>query len=384
MKSLYIHVPFCIKRCGYCDFVSSDTCSNDTKDKYAKAVAAEITSLPAVELDTVFFGGGTPTSLTVKQLYVIMEAIATKHSFKDNCEISVEVNPETIDSEYALNLKTMGFNRISLGLQSADDKILSIIGRVHTFDRFKRAYDDIRHAGFNNVNIDIMYGLPQQTRDIFEDTIHKVMDFAPEHISAYELNLSDESSLGKAVTNESVLLPEEQEIVAMTDCLKELENIYPRYEVSNYAKEGYECRHNLNYWNNGSYFGVGCGAHGCLDKSMAHRMDIHTDGYRVRYEHTGDINEYIRSDVPVYTTIDINESMFETVMVGLRLVKGIDELAYNSRFNCSLYDILRDYIDKNPHLIKRDNGRIYLTARGMDIQNTVLCSVMEIFEGRKK
>lgn len=377
MAGLYIHIPFCIKKCSYCDFVSFADCADSVKSLYADRAAKEIEGLPSSIIETVFVGGGTPTALKHKELERILDAVL-RHGVASDCEITVEANPETITDEYAKSLKAMGVNRISMGLQSADDRLLCAIGRVHSYKRFLQAYDSLRNAGFDNINADIMYGLPGQSGYDFEETVQQVLALEPEHISAYALTLAEGTPMYEAVSRGELTVPEAADIEAS---LSLLSDVYHRYEISNYAKADRECRHNLNYWQNGYYYGVGCGAHGCVTPEDAVCMGFEVqDCEAVRTAHTSDLQSYLSGARSTADCITRQESMFETVMLGLRMVKGIDESAFKVRYGTELYSIIGGYVKANPHLIYRENGCIRLTNRGMDIQNTVLVDLLDCFE----
>lgn len=376
MSSLYIHIPFCLQKCKYCDFTSFENCDRNIRNTYINAVVKELSNIPACPFDTVFLGGGTPTALEAKGLQKILEAVMS-HGVADDCEITVEANPETITYDYAKALKGMGVNRMSMGLQSADDKLLRAIGRVHSYERFLRAYEYLRYAGFDNINIDLMYGLPGQRANDFEDTIDRVIQLAPEHISAYALTLSEGTPMYDEVQEGRL---EVLEAVDMEKPLELLKVKYCRYEISNYAIRGKECRHNLNYWHNGWYYGVGCGAHGCMTMEDAERMGASLKpGVAVRSENAADLGKYLSGEKPAFTFISSEESMFETVMLGLRLVKGVNEGAFRARYGEELYDIIGGYVEDNKDFIYRRDGYIRLTDRGMDIQNTILVELMSCF-----
>lgn len=378
MSSLYIHVPFCLRKCKYCDFISFENCDICIKSAYVNAVIREINGLPKSTFETVFIGGGTPTVLEAEQIEKILEAVLIRHSLPYNCEITVEANPETITDEYAKILYHAGINRVSMGLQSANDEVLKAIGRVHSYDRFLKAYDSLRAAGFENINVDLMYGLPKQSKEDFGNTINQVLSLNPEHISAYSLIVSEGTAIYKEVNNGCISLSDSED---MEEELLLIEKKYRKYEVSNYTLGGKRCKHNINYWDNGYYFGVGCGAHGCVNPRQAKEMGIVTKEniVAVRTEHTSVLKDYINGDNMSCDFIAKKESMFETVMLGLRMVQGISEDRFNKRYGVDLYSVIGKYIDASPLLIVRDKGYIYLTRRGVDIQNTVLVNLMEYF-----
>ncbi|MBQ9625279.1 MAG: radical SAM family heme chaperone HemW [Clostridia bacterium] len=369
MAGIYIHIPFCIKKCSYCDFVSYTNYDEELQRVYTRAVIDELQALP-FKAQTLFIGGGTPTALSADLLCaIISEAVK-----KEPTEITVEANPETVTADYAKRLYDSGVNRISMGLQSADDNLLKKIGRVHNTDRFLKAYEYIRNAGFTNVNVDIMYGLPGQNEEQLNSTVKTVLSLSPEHISAYALTLAKGTPLYNEVKAGNTALPGDDYNWQLN--LKG----YDRYEISNYAKKGKECKHNINYWQNGSYYGIGCAAHGSLTLDEAKAWGfVPQNCCIVRTEHSPVISEYIAGKKPVCNFVSENEAMFETVMLGLRMIKGVDKKAFADRFNTPLEHILKKYISSNTELIKDEGGYIRLTEKGLDIQNTVLVDLMDLF-----
>lgn len=374
---LYLHIPYCVKKCAYCDFASVPTGAG-VPEAYCSALLEEIAMaadlLPAREYGSVFFGGGTPSLLTGDQLAKILHALRRHFHILSNAEISVECNPGTVTEEKLRAYHDAGVNRLSVGLQSADDGLLRRIGRIHDYGAFLHTVSALRHAGIDNFNVDVMHGLPTQTQAQYLDTLQKAVDAGATHISAYSLILEEETPLFGAVMAGKETLPEADTVADMQDAGIELLGSLglERYEISNFAKHGYACRHNLNYWDNGEYVGLGPAAHSAM------RLGVWT-----RWSNTDDPKEYLarvergerpetRREMP-----DRNEEMFETVMVGLRMLHGVSANAFSARFDEDLRQVyampirkLREYgwLEESAFAA----GRLALNTRGLDLQNTAL------------
>ena len=376
MTGIYVHIPYCIRKCAYCDFCSVPL--DDSAAQYSEALCREIKlsrdRLPFEgPVPSVFFGGGTPTVLPSHALVRILETIDDVYGIQQHAEITVECNPGTAASADFSLLRAAGVNRLSLGLQSADDGVLAAVGRIHTYDEFTTAFSQARDAGFQNINIDLMHGLPGQTQDSYLETLEKVCSFRPEHVSAYALILEQGTPLYVRVKNGETVLPDEDSVADMEDAgiafLKK--NGYMRYEVSNFAKPGYECRHNLIYWDDAPYLGFGVAAHSSSPGN----------GEWLRWSNTESIQEYLRKlrsgRLPTAETlhIDKKEEMFEVIMLGLRKVKGIPRPAFYDRFGMTLEKALPEaWLEIQSHGWWADDPCSYsLTEQGMDYLNTALC-----------
>ena len=246
---IYVHIPFCRAKCSYCAFVSQ-VCDRSVQQSYVAALCREIAAAGgdfSVPADTVFFGGGTPTLLPTSDLAQILQALRAKFSLAENAEISLEANPGTVDFDSLKGLRQAGFNRLSLGVQSFDDQVLRGIGRIHRAEEAAQAVGMARSAGFENISMDLMFGLPRQSMDSWRDTLARAVSLEPDHISAYGLKLEEETPLAALVAAGQVTLPAEREEEAMYDWLNEFlpQQGFSRYEISNYARPGRECRHNL-------------------------------------------------------------------------------------------------------------------------------------------
>ena len=292
--SLYIHIPFCKAKCVYCDFLSFGGSGFDERKNYITALCREIEAYAPVakayQVATIFFGGGTPSYLEASLVEQVMETIYRVFSVEENAEITIEGNPESLTKDKLLCYRQMGFDRLSIGLQSTNDTILHTMGRVHDYEQFVTAYHYAREAGFSNINIDLMSGIPGESRESYIQTLTKVLQLEPEHISAYSLIVEEDTPLSQ---NQELLaqLPSEEEDRMLYATTKKmlLEQGYHRYEISNYAKEGFACRHNIVYWTGGEYLGLGLGAASYLTV----RMDY--EKYeKIRFHGTENMREYIQ------------------------------------------------------------------------------------------
>ncbi|MBO4415551.1 MAG: radical SAM family heme chaperone HemW [Lachnospiraceae bacterium] len=423
---LYVHIPFCVRKCLYCDFLSF-AAGDDLKERYINALIKELGSfsglLKAVPVfDTVFIGGGTPSLLDMKNTEKLLAAI--KPALSENAEFTVECNPGTLDPEKLSLYREYGVNRLSIGLQSANDKELEYIGRIHRFEDFQRSYENARSAGFDNINIDLMSGLPGQNVSDFENTLVTVAKLAPEHISAYSLIiepgtrffeiygensacteevhvcdevrnnqdngnqnshdneksncLNDEKREMRKTAGDILPLPSEDEERKMYHITKQIlkDYGYIRYEISNYSKQGLECRHNLGYWKGEEYLGAGIGAASYFKNE--------------RYKNTDDINRYIqyaekndwkslgtlRTETEV---IGFEESVEEYIILRLRLIEGFSKEDFAHRFGFSVMDKYLDVIKKhlNNGLLTDIDGRLALTERGLDLSNSVMSDFLK-------
>lgn len=414
---VYIHVPFCVRKCLYCDFLSfpvgTSVWENDTgqkasgnaasvcgcgvndgkMDSYVTALLREIEAgmdrLPAEAkqgvsetgkqlVDTVFFGGGTPSLLSGEQLTRIMDALRRVYEITVEAEITLEANPGTVTAEKLAAFKKAGVNRLSFGLQSAQNGELKQIGRIHTWEDFQESFRLAREAGFDNINIDLMSALPGQTIDSWKDTMEKVLALAPEHISAYSLIIEEGTPFyekygepeGKLFSPEECL-PEEKVERQMYHMTKETlrEKGYFRYEISNYAKAGFECRHNVGYWKRKPYLGLGLGASSCIGETRFRNLD-NFDDYIAEWECADRRN---RAAVIPVEKLTVEDQMAETMFLGLRLTEGVDEQEFLEKFGRSVDDIYGRILaeQESKRLILREDGHIRLTEYGVDVSNQV-------------
>ncbi len=378
MAGLYIHIPFCKRKCRYCDFVSF--ASHDDFFPYTAALITEMRLhsplMSGRTFETVFIGGGTPSLLPEGLIGRILSEARSCFTIAPDAEITIECNPESLTSPKLSDYASAGVNRISIGMQSADDRVLEAIGRIHNKENFIEAFKLALGAGFTNINVDVMHGLPLQTVDSYLDSIRLASDLGAAHISSYALILEEGTQLYEDVSSGRVTLPDDDETADMEDAgfrlLKDLD--YERYEISNFAKPGFRCRHNLNYWNNGDYLGLGVNAHSAL----------HANGKWVRFSDKTSLSEYISDTangrLPIAETEDVplKEEMFESVMLGLRKIDGVDRAAFEKRFGV---DPVLQYAQAVNQAILNGNMTVtdeamLLTEKGLDFQNEVLIDFM--------
>lgn len=375
MIGVYVHIPYCFRKCRYCDFCSVPI--DESAGRYCAAVLKEIDLVKdrykGERVKSVFFGGGTPTALPAEDLIAMLNAIRAAFSVEPDAEISVECNPKTIGFEGLFKLFAAGFNRLSIGLQATQNDLLRRIGRIHTFEEFLTTFRAAKDAGFENINIDLMHGLPSQTQADYLDAIRTVAALAPAHISAYSLILEEGTPLYDDVRAGRETLSDADAVADMEDAgMDLLESLgFRRYEVSNFAREGYQCRHNLIYWHNEPYLGLGVAAHSSMVE----------DGFWVRFSNESSIPIYLRKlekgRLPRAERILTNtfEQMFESVMLGLRLAEGIDRRAFRDRFGCDVIETYREAYDKNDRFgywDRSDPQFLRLNRLGMDHLDAVL------------
>ncbi|MBQ2284738.1 MAG: oxygen-independent coproporphyrinogen III oxidase [Clostridia bacterium] len=354
---IYVHFPFCKSKCRYCDFNSSDK-NWCMEDEYIDALVKEIeNSTYNDKVDTVFFGGGTPTAVKISNLIRVIDAVKAKFD-TEGAEFTVECNPATIDYDGFVDLKNAGVNRISIGLQSANDDELKFLGRIHTFDVFLKTYEDAKKAGFENINIDLMFSLHQQTLEKWLYTLNKVVDLKPAHISAYSLIVEE----GTPFYNLELELPDEETDRAMyygaVDLLKS--KGYEHYEISNFALNGMECKHNIKYWKRDNYLGFGCGASGMYNN--------------VRYQNIYDVAEYIKCNVVSEEILTTDDAMAEHIFLGLRMTDGFNIGEFNRRYNVDFRKKYKEEIKKFKELgLLELDENCRLTKEGLSVSNSVMC-----------
>lgn len=379
--ALYIHIPFCAGKCAYCDFVSFAGRRRDMA-RYLCALKKEICAragdMAGQTITSVYIGGGTPTFIGADALCDIIDEVKGAYCLSPNCEISCEANPGTVAREGLEKMRASGINRLSLGVQAAQDELLKRIGRIHTFDIAVQAYNDARAAGFDNINLDFMYALPGQTVGMWRETLERAAELSPEHLSLYSLILEDGTRMKAAVDAGKLTLPDEDEEMAMLDATREVlaRAGYQRYEISNYCRGGRECRHNILYWRNGQYLGLGCAAHSRVGDKRLFNDDT-LEGYIARVDETGSG----RADGIGLTNED---DAFDTIMLGTRMIRGVDLNEFSARHGQAVLErLLPDMksLEKRG-LASLSDGRFCLTERGLMLQNTVLVELMEAQEAR--
>lgn len=367
---IYIHIPFCVKKCDYCDFLSM--CADESmKNEYVRALVREIElskeKMKDYLIDTVFIGGGTPSILDGKLIEKIMKTLRENSTISEDAEITIECNPGTVTKEKLERYKKAGINRISFGLQSANDEELKSIGRIHSYEQFEESFRLARMAGFDNINIDIMSALPGQSLESYGHTLDKVLALEPEHISAYSLIVEEGTPLKDRV-NEALdrgmnVLPDEdteRKMYYLTD--KKLRDAgFHRYEISNYAKENYECRHNIGYWKRVPYLGFGLGAASLYQETRNYNTD--------------QMEQYLSmQNQRKVQELEEKDRMEEFMFLGLRMMEGVSMKVFQENFHKTYDSVYGEVTEKltAQGLVKIVGMNVCLTKRGVDISNYVM------------
>ncbi|MBI6015023.1 radical SAM family heme chaperone HemW [Clostridium perfringens] len=372
--SLYIHIPFCAQKCLYCDFPSFAR-KDHLRKAYIEALNKEIINLREkhnnLEINTIFIGGGTPSVLEADELECLLKEVAKLNMAKD-IEYSMECNPGNLTEEKLEVMKKYGVNRISMGLQAKQDNLLKGLGRIHNYKTFKENFLLAKKVGFNNINVDLMFGLPNQRLNEWEETLREIISLEPAHISAYSLIIEEGTAFYNLYENDKLKLPTEEEERKMYHLAKKIleENGFNQYEISNYAKEGKECRHNLAYWNMDNWIGVGSAAASYINgKRIKNISSVE--------KYINSINEK-REAVEEIINNSKNDNMEEFMFMGLRKINGIDENEFKNRFSMNINDvygeILNKYIDEG--LLIRESGRIFLSEKGIEISNIIMADFL--------
>ena len=404
---LYLHIPFCERKCAYCDFLSAPA-DLPVRISYIKKLQEEIAYYGAqygeYQVSSIFFGGGTPTILEGYQLAAILETVKEHFNITTDAEITVECNPGTLTAGKAEKLVQAGFNRLSMGLQSADDRELQLLGRIHNFAQFLESYDLARKAGFRNINVDLMSALPGQTLKSWQDTLQKVTALRPEHISAYSLIIEEGTPFYERFAEDERireegghprLLPEEdveRQMYELTETFLHTKG-YERYEISNYAKPGYECRHNCGYWTRKDYLGLGLGASSLVEhQRFQNTSDLKTyleqeylpqcEGQHERIAETIQLQEetgLTQTGHHIHIeTLDKKSEMEEFMFLGLRLMAGISRQQFEKKFQVTLNSVYGEGLRKlkGEQLIEEVAGYVRLTEHGIDVSNYVLAEFL--------
>ena len=404
MKKLgiYIHIPFCVRKCKYCDFLSFDSLKEDVKGRYVNALFSEIKMqgkrFQGYEADTIFIGGGTPTVVQAEYIAEIVECVKENFHLAEAAEITIEANPGTLTPEMLEIYRKSGVNRLSIGVQSLDDKVLSALGRIHTAEEFRNTYFAARHAGFNNINIDLMFAVPLQTEEIWEKTLKEAIRLKPEHISFYSLQLEEGTEFYRMYKEGRLTLADDDTDRRMYHTAVKMlkEAGYHHYEISNAAKPGFESRHNMKYWQFDEYIGLGLGASSFTGGKRFANTSI-MDEYLAFYEGMGtggcpNFDVLCKNADPVsgqiilpQDTVEKNteaDSIFEYIFTGLRLTSGIDLARFKSIFGKNLQDYYPDKAAYIKQMIASgfmfcESGFLGLTLSGIDISNGIMSEFSE-------
>lgn len=368
---VYIHIPFCVQKCVYCDFLSAPA-TKENQQRYLAALKREIEeeakNYSGFVVNTVFFGGGTPSILEACDIAECLALLRKKYHMSKDAEITIEMNPGTANEEKLLELRRAGVNRLSIGLQSARNKELKLLGRIHTWEDFLHTYEMARSAGFTNINVDLMSALPGQSCKTWEDTLEKVLTLKPEHISAYSLILEEGTVLFDRL-DQYPPLPSEDEDRFMYQRTKQIlrEHGYERYEISNYARKGFESRHNTIYWTRKAYVGFGLGA----SSMVADR----------RWSNTIDMDCYLAMDSEKkedMQLLSVQECMEEYMFLGLRMMKGVSIQGFYHAYQKSMWEVYGTVIDKwiKEGYLRQEGDYIRFTDKGIDVSNRILADFL--------
>lgn len=368
---IYIHIPFCAKKCSYCDFISF--CLDEkTWEEYTNALVREIENKKienSKKVTTIYIGGGTPSLIDEKYIVKIINAIRHRFELEDSAEITIEVNPGTVTEKKLIAYKNVGINRISIGLQSAEDRILKLIGRIHDYKTFLGTYNLAKNIRFDNINVDLMFAIPTQTKDELLNTLNKVIDLKPNHISLYSLIVEENTEIKKALEIGKLQYVDdkiEREMYWKSKKILE-KNGYFHYEISNFAKKSFESKHNMDCWNQEEYIGFGIAAHSYINNK--------------RFSNIYNLEEYIKNinngdfekNVELHEEQTKQDKMKEYMMIGLRKIEGISISEFERRFRISPLFYFRFEIDKlvKEDLLEVDLDYIKLTKKGLDFANIV-------------
>ena len=362
-KGIYIHIPFCVKKCNYCSFNSYENMFK-YEDEYTDALIKQIKNSNDGAIDTIYIGGGTPSAIKEENIAKILGGVFSHFDVKKDAEITIEVNPGTVNKEKIKSYKQNGINRISIGSQDFSGEGLKTLGRIHTADDIYTAFEIAYETGINNVSLDLMYAFFGQTVENLKKSLKKIISLNPEHISTYALSIEEGTPFFESVKNKkySPLSDETYSTMYETICTMLKGAGYKHYEISNFAKEGYHSRHNTLYWKCNEYFGFGAGASGYINNE--------------RFKMTSDILSYINNPLLKEETDLLNEKdkMSEFVILGLRMTDGIDKNEFCKRFETDIYDVFKDELDKHINITKMihdKNGRIYLDKKAYFVSNII-------------
>lgn len=379
--AIYIHIPFCVRKCLYCDFLSAPA-SDETREQYVQALCREIReerkSYVNYKIETIFLGGGTPSLLSGEQLDRILGTVFDAYQVADDCEISMEVNPGTVTKEKLKAYKRAGVNRLSIGMQSAVEEELQSLGRIHSSEDAFDTYNLAVKTGFNNINIDLMSAIPGQTIESWKESLKRILDLepAPAHVSAYSLIIEE----GTSFFENTPALPDEdteREMYKITNDILSRAG-YVRYEISNYAKPGYACRHNCTYWERGSYVGFGIGAASLVDQ--------------IRFSNTRNLKDYLGKYLKNATVaikenrqeLSVEEQMEEFMFLGLRMMRGVSAGKFSDLFGRTIDQVYPGIVEKycRQGLLQKipeqgsGEARIALTERGIDVSNVIMADFL--------
>ena len=370
---IYVHIPFCVQKCRYCDFCSFAGARSDLMERYVselcRRILRERSALSEFCVDTVYFGGGTPTLLPSEAFSQIFDALRASCKMSDDCEITCECNPATADEAKFRALRALGINRLSIGLQSVHDGELHTLGRIHTYEDFRKTFSDARAAGFDNISVDLMYALPEQTLASFEESLVRLASLSPEHISVYGMKIEEGTPFW--VQRDTLRLPDEDTELSMYLACSEILSRYgyEKYEISNFSKKGRESKHNLRYWHGEEYLGFGVAAHSYFEGE--------------RFGNSREMEAFLAGEDIVEERVRLNEQELrnEYLMLRLRLSEGVDEQEFVTTFGVSFSE-LTPFLELwlSHGFLKKEGSRLSFTDRGFFVSNAILSELLAFDE----
>ena len=380
---IYLHIPFCKSKCAYCDF-SSCAGQENLMPAYTEAVKREIAAKQkeygSLPVSTVYIGGGTPSLMPVRLMESLLDSLFDAFPLMQGAEVTCEANPGTLTTDFLRMLRHKNINRISLGVQARQDHLLKMLGRIHRWPEVEASVSMIREAEFDNLNLDLMFGLPNQSREDWQQTVAEAMRLCPEHVSMYGLILEEGTQLYHLVLAGKLIMPADDVERVMYEDAREaaLRSGFVQYEISNFSLPNRQCRHNLGYWQGEYYLGFGAAAHSCMPCNKEH-------GAYVRFGNVSSLNDYLRvadHSQKLYAEhriITPREAEFETMMLGLRVMEGVSSADFMRRHGKTIEEAFGDKLRPliNKELLENKNGFVKLTRKGMDVQNAVLVELMD-------
>ena len=364
---LYVHIPFCVRKCAYCDFASFAGREQD-EAAYVDAVLREAEKRSCIDaaVATLYIGGGTPSLLPPELMERLLSGIRSCFDFLSDAECSCECNPGTVTPAFLDTLERNGVNRLSFGAQAAQPHLLSLLGRIHSWEQAEESVRMARQAGFDNINLDLMLGLPNQTLSNVRETLEKALALEPTHLSCYGLIVEEGTKMRRMVESGAWTLPDEDTERDMYELCRETlaQHGFEQYEISNFARPDFACRHNADCWKRKEYIGLGSAACGFLGN--------------VRYQNPPDLTDYLNGKPAEETVISPEEARFESMMLGLRMTEGVSDAAFRKMHGISIHDVFGKQLEKPIRLglVEWHNGFLRLTRKGMDVQNSVLVELL--------
>lgn len=385
LLEIYIHIPFCEKKCNYCDFcsfISDDWTINEYMNVLNKEIIYKSFIANDKEITSIYIGGGTPSFIPTNHIYNILNNLYNHYNISKNCEISIELNPHSAITFKLKDYYNFGINRLSFGVQSANDNELKFLGRLHNFYDFLKCYDDCIHIGFKNINVDIMKGIPLQNSESYKNTLKQIMKLNLKHLSIYDLIIEEGTYFYSLYKQNKLFLPTDTELEFIDNITKELTEYYHynRYEISNYAKDGYYCIHNLGYWSDINYIGFGLNSASYIENIRLKNPTKISKYLNINFENYGesvDINDN-KKYYDEITELTINDLMSEFIFLGMRKINGIKAKDFYDKFDKRIEDVYKIPLEKylSLGLIFYNDGRYYLSDRGLDISNDIFADFL--------